>query len=460
MPWKEHRKMSLKMEFVERASRPGARVSELCRQYGVSRETGYKWLNRFKREGYEGLEEQSRAPHSSPLMKAEELVQAVLMAREAHPRWGPKKLHVLVRRRFGEETPSESTIARILRRFGQVRARRARRPLSTVERAPQVVARAANDVWTVDFKGWWRSLDGYRCEPLTIRDAFSRCILAVEVLESTAEAGVREVFERLFRKHGLPSAMQCDNGPPFISVRGRGGLTKLSAWWVSLGIKVVRSRLASPQDNGGHERMHADIRADVQAYPAATREQQQRALSKWQKEFNHVRPHEALGGRVPAELYKPSVRRRLDQPRHKYPEHWIRRNVIGKRGQIGLEGQIYLVGSALSGHTVALEPMAGLRHRIWFQDLDLGEIEIAPPRRMIDSVVDGFLEQPFRKADRPKRPRTDSSATEGAQVSPSAGASQPTGLPPRPPQLPLDTCSQQTLGSSAVSSAASVVQPP
>ena len=296
------------------------------------------------------------------------------MAREAHPRWGPKKLHVVVKRRFGEETPSESTIARILRRFGQVRAKRARRPLSTVERAPQVVAAAPNDVWTVDFKGWWRSLDGYRCEPLTVRDAFSRYILAVEVLESTAEAGAREVFERLFRKHGLPSALQCDNGTPFISVKGRGGLTRLSAWWVSLGIKVVRSRLASPQDNGGHERMHADISGDVQAFPAATRELQQRALTKWQKEFNHVRPHEALGGKVPAELYKPSVRRRLDQPKHKYPEHWILRNVVGKTGQIGLEGQVYMVGRALTGHSVALEPLTGLRHRIWFRDLDLGEI--------------------------------------------------------------------------------------
>jgi putative transposase len=459
MPWKERRKMSLKMEFVEKASRPGARVSELCREYGVSRETGYKWLNRFKREGYEGLEEQSRAPHSSPLMKAEELVQAVLMAREAHPRWGPKKLYVVVKRRFGEETPSQSTIARILRRFGQVRARRARRPLSTVERAPKVVAAAPNDVWTVDFKGWWRSLDGYRCEPLTIRDAFSRCILAVEVLESTAEAGVREVFERLFRKYGLPAALQCDNGTPFISVRGRGGLTRLSAWWVSLGIKVVRSRLASPQDNGGHERMHADISGDVQAFPAATRELQQRALTKWQKEFNHVRPHEALGGKVPAELYKPSVRRRMDQPRYKYPEHWIERNVIGKTGTFGLEGQPYFVGRALTGYIVALEPLAGLRHRIWFRDLDLGEIEIAPPRRMIDSAVDCFLERPFRKTDRLKRSRNDLQATGGAPVSLSAGDSQPVSLPPGPPQLPLDTCSQQTLGSSAVSSAAPVVQP-
>jgi putative transposase len=417
MPWKEHRKMSLKMEFVEKASRPGVRMAELCRQYGISRETGYKWLNRFKREGYTGLEEQSRAPHSSPLMKAEDLVQAVLSAREAHPRWGPKKLYGVIKRRFGDETPSQSTIARILRRFGQVRERRARRPMSLIEKAPEVVANKPNDVWTVDFKGWWRSLDGYRCEPLTVRDAFSRYILAVEVLEGTAEVGVREVFERLFRKHGLPSTIQCDNGTPFISVRGRGGLTRLSAWWVSLGIQVARSRPGCPQDNGAHERMHRDMRADLQAQPRPTREQQQRACSKWQQEFNHVRPHEALGGKVPADLYKPAVRRRLDPPDKSYPDHWIQRRVVTKAGVIVVEGQQYPIGSALSGFTVALEPLGGLRHRIWFRDLDLGETELAPPRRIIDSVVDAFLEQPFRKL----KPKPTIS-------------SQVTSLPPAPPQ--------------------------
>jgi transposase InsO family protein len=428
MPWKEHRKMSLKMEFVEKASRPGVRMAELCRQYGIARETGYKWLNRFKQEGYVGLEEKSRAPHSSPLMKAEELVQAVLMAREAHPRWGPKKLHGVVRRRFGDETPSESTIARVLRRFGQVRARRARRPLSTVERAPEVAAHEPNDVWTVDFKGWWRSLDGYRCEPLTVRDSFSRYVLAVEVLATTAETGVRPVFERLFRKHGLPSAIQCDNGTPFISVRGRGGLTKLSAWWISLGIKVVRSRPGCPQDNGGHERMHRDMRADLQAHPSPTLGEQQRACNKWQQEFNHVRPHEALQGKVPAEFYKPSIRRSLDQPKYKYPEHWIPRRVYRAGGVIALEGQQYQVSKALADHVVALEPLAGLRHRIWFRDLDLGEIELAPPRRLIDSVADAFLERPFRKSSNPSK----------SVASPSA---------------------QETLDSSVVSSAAPLTDP-
>src|SRR5437588_91151 len=166
MPWKEHRKMSLKMEFVEKARQPGVRIAPLCKQYGISRETGYKWLNRFKRDGYEGLEEKSRRPKSSPLTTAEELVHSVLQAREAHPRWGAKKLFLVLERRYSGQTPSHSTIARILRRFGQVRRRRAVRQLSVIERVPQVHAKAANDVWTVDFKGWWRVRDGKRCEPL------------------------------------------------------------------------------------------------------------------------------------------------------------------------------------------------------------------------------------------------------------------------------------------------------
>jgi len=162
-------------------------------------------------------------------------------------------------------------------------------PISVVERAPTVLAQAPNDVWTVDFKGWWRTLNGERCEPLTVRDAFSRYVLAT-VACSTKLRDVRPIFERLFARHGVPKAIQCDNGVPFVSVRSRAGLSTLSAWWVSLGIRLVRSRPGCPQDNGGHERMHADVRADVQRHPAATREQQQRQLDRWRQEFNHVRP--------------------------------------------------------------------------------------------------------------------------------------------------------------------------
>jgi putative transposase len=197
--------MSLKIEFVERAEK-GEAVAELCREFGVSRTTGHKWIKRFRERGYEGLEEESRRPKATPLATAEELVMAVVEARDAHPRWGPRKLEVLLRRRFGEQTPSERTIARILRRANRVRRRCKRRPPNVVERAPQVLAAAPNDVWTVDFKGWWRVGDGERCEPLTIRDAHSRFILAVEVCPSSVGA-VRAVFERLFKKYGIPRAI-------------------------------------------------------------------------------------------------------------------------------------------------------------------------------------------------------------------------------------------------------------
>jgi transposase-like protein len=166
--------MSQKIEFVERAMKPGARMSVLCREFGVSRETGYKWLNRFKREGADGLEERSRRPHASPLATAEEVVAAVLEVREAYPRRGPKKLVVLLERKLGKSAPSVATIARILKRFGMVRRKsRFSRPLSIVERRPELRAAACNEVWTVDFKGWWRARDGQRCEPLTVRDGFS-----------------------------------------------------------------------------------------------------------------------------------------------------------------------------------------------------------------------------------------------------------------------------------------------
>jgi len=441
--------MSLKMEFVEKASRPGAAMAELCREYEISRETGYKWLKRFKVEGYVGLEERSRAPQSSPLAKAEALITSILDAREAYPRWGAKKLWEVLRRTHGQETPSRGTIARVLKRYGQVREKRRKRPLSMVERAPQIEAKAPNDVWTVDFKGWWRSLDGLRCEPLTVRDSFSRYVLAVVVLEGTSAAPVREVFETLFRKHGLPATIQCDNGAPFISSKARGGLTKLSAWWVSLGIHIVRSRPGCPQDNGGHERMHRDIRADLQAFPETTRQAQQQACAKWKQQFNHVRPHEALGGNVPAEIYKPSARRSLVPPRHSYPSHWLVRQVSPSSGTVAIDSHHYTVSTALGGLRVALEPIGGLRHRIWLRDMQLGEIELAPPTRMIDSLVDIYLERPLTPSARRAR-RSASHSTPNPQLP---------SLPPDPPQLPNETCSQQTLGSSAVSPAASEVQP-
>jgi putative transposase len=375
MPWKEHRVMSLKLEFVEKAKAPGANISALCREYGIARQTGHKWLKRYKAEGYDGLEERTRRPKTTPLGTAEDVVVSILEVREAHPHWGPHKLGVLLRRRWGPSTPSERTIARVLSRFDKIR-RRQRRPGSVhlVTQAPKVEMNAPNDLWTVDFKGWWRAANRQRCEPLTVRDAFSRMVLAVDVLPSTGAAPVRAIFERLFRRFGLPKALQFDNGIPFVAPLARGGLTALSAWWVALGIELIRSRPGCPQDNGAHERMHADMAAEIETLPSASRALQQRACDKWRQEFNHVRPHDAIGDKTPAEVYKRSERA-MRVRAARYPADWIVR-LVSLGGTVCVHGDAYFISASLIGHTIGLESVDSLRMRVWFYELDLGTIEM------------------------------------------------------------------------------------
>ena len=377
--------MSSKIRFVEEAAQAGANVSALCRKYEISRQTGHKWIKRFKAHGYEGLDEQSRRPDSSPLITAEDLIAALLVEKAKHPRWGARKLQLLLMRRFGEHAPKERTVARILKRFDLVRRRRKRRGLSVVERAPHVVAAAPNDVWTIDFKGWWRTADGARCNPLTVRDALSRYVLAVELLPRCGVDEVREVMVRLFRRCGVPKTIQCDNGPPFISVQAAAGLSKLSAWWVSLGIQIVRSRLASPQDNGAHERMHVDLAGDLQAIPAATRPLQQRACSRWRQEFNHVRPHDALKGKTPADVYRasPTRPRVLALP---YPPNWKILRIM-TNGSIRINGEARFISTALSGYYVGLESLQGFRYRVWLYAVELCEVESAPSVRTISRLA-------------------------------------------------------------------------
>jgi len=367
--------MSLKIEFVERAQK-GEKIAPLCREFGISRTTGHKWIKRFEELGYDGLEEQSRRPASTPLCTAEDVVLAILSAREKHQTWGPEKLYTFLERKLREQTPSKRTIARVLKRAGKIRKRRRRRLLSIIEHAPRVEAAAPNDVWTIDFKGWWLARNGQRCMPLTVRDACSRYVLASTLCPPTTEA-VREVFEKLFRLHGIPAAIQCDNGAPFISTRSRGGLSALSAWWVSLGIRLVRSRLGCPQDNGAHERMHADIAAEVEADPAADERAQQRVLEKWRQEFNHVRPHQALANKTPAEVYKPTERRPPTPISYCYPMHFIPRHV-NKTGQIHFRSGTCFVSESLRGYTVALETIDSTHVRVWFYDHDLGVLDVVP----------------------------------------------------------------------------------
>lgn len=424
--------MSRKLEFVERVLEPGAKLSPLCREFGISRPTGRLWRRRYLELGADGLEEESRRPKTSPLSLAEELVAAVLEARDAHPKWGARKLHDLLRRKFGGQTPSPSTVARLLRRFGRIQKRRSRPTPSLVERAPQVAAERPNEIWTVDFKGWWKAHDGSRCEPLTVRDAHSRFIFTVK-LSHPKIVDVQTIFEALFRKYGLPAAIQCDNGSPFVNVKSRGGFTRLSAWWVSLGIRLVRSRPGHPQDNGGHERMHRDIASEVESAPASTAAMQQRILDKWRQEFNHVRPHEALNGRTPSEVYVRSERRFSGSTVFSYAPHFIVKKLFND-GHMLLDGERYFVSQPLAGHHVAIERLGDLRCRVWFHHVDCGELEVLP--RWVDDLVpphrDGGFVPPARRASTVSPERHDARRREGRgkRHRPSSPSSQRTSAFP------------------------------
>jgi putative transposase len=376
MPWKEQRIMSQKLEFIEKAGAPGANISELCRHYGISRQTGHKWLRRFRAQGYNGLVEQSRRPQTSPLTTAEEVIVRILELRDAHWSWGPDKISRILRRAHGEDAPSKSTVARVLQRLGRMRKRRSPVRIWSVDGRPRVEVHAPNDLWTMDFKGWWCARNRDRCEPLTVRDAFSRRVLAVALLESSRIKDVRQVLQRLFERHGLPTALQSDNGTPFVNVRARGGLSKLSVWLLSLGIRLVRSRPGCPQDNGGHERMHRDL-SELERNPARSRKAQQRACDRWMVEFNEVRPHEALGGKTPAEVYRNSERRSLAPVVPSYPPEWDVRRVF-RNGKVSINGDEVFISTVLAGQLIGVKREGLLRWRARFFDVDLGTIEIAP----------------------------------------------------------------------------------
>jgi transposase InsO family protein len=267
-------------------------------------------------------------------------------------------------------------VARLLKAAGQ--SKRRRRPVRVwhVDGRPHIEVKLPNDLWTIDFKGWWRAKNKQRCEPLTVRDAYSRKILAVVVVDKANATTVRRVLEKLFELHGMPKAMLMDNGSPWINVRARGGLTRLSAWLVSLGIKLHRSRVAKPQDNGGHERMHLDL-DELSLEPGRSRRHQQLLCDQWTMDFNHVRPHDALGGKTPAEVYGTPRPTPATVQIPTYPPGFVTRRVRAN-GTISMGGDVAGLGRALIGHLVGLQYVSGLRWRVSFFTCELGEIELCP----------------------------------------------------------------------------------
>lgn len=404
MPWKELYTVGIREEFVIKARSPGANVSALCREYGVARKTGYKWLERYDEEGVRGLEDMSRRPKETPLAVSGDVVAVIVELRIAHPTWGSKKLEVLAAKRLPkDEVPSRSTIDRILKRTGLVQeGRRRRRSTAATPRKPDVIVNGPNDVWTVDFKGWWLTMDKARCEPLTIRDAFSRYVLHIEVCSTTSMEVVRPIFEDVFARYGIPKAILTDNGSPFVCSFSQLGLTKLSTWWLSLGIEHIRTRPATPSDNGGHERMHRDMAAELERFKAFDRRQQQEACERWRLDFNCIRPHEALGMKCPKDVYKVSpvrfIKGRPTEP--DYPDDFDVR-LASKRGGITWRNKPVFISHAVANQRVGLELLGDGHVRVWFGAVILGKVDFngTPIRFEAEKWLDTAVTHPEEQGE-------------------------------------------------------------
>jgi transposase InsO family protein len=384
MPWQTTSMNDVRREFVLKALQQGRDFARLCREYGISRKTGYKWKQRALDDGLDALAERSRRPKHSPKQLDEDTLCALIRLKLRHPHWGAKKL-ALVFARSGARPPSLSTYQRILTKAGLVAKRRLRRRSPAVRVQSLVAAREPNDVWTIDFKGWWLLRSGQRCEPLTVRDAFSRYVLAVRLPANATTAAVKAEFERLFELYGLPKVIKSDNGSPFASSHSVLGLTRLSAWWVQLGIELDRSRPAHPQDNAAHERFHGDIEREIASCVQADRDAQQAACDLWRDEFNHLRPHESLGGRCPAELYRKSPRVLPNGPLHlDYGAGFFCRKISAKGVLFYRQHRIF-VSQALAGCHVGLRRAQAGNFELWLNYLLLGSI---------DFETDSFLGSP------------------------------------------------------------------
>jgi transposase InsO family protein len=368
--------MEERLRFVEEARHGRWTMVELCERYGVSRTTGYKWLERYAEMGRRGLADQSRAPHSCPHATDPAVVELLVELRRERRDWGARKLLRVLERRHPEITawPAPSTATELLARRGLVRQarRRVQHPHPGVVR---IETQEPNDLWTADFKGEFKTSDGVYCYPLTIADQHSRYLLSCHGLRSTRIALARPVFERAFREYGLPRAIRTDNGVPFATI-GLGGLSALNVWWLALGISHQRIQPGRPSQNGAHERMHRTLKRQATRPPRASLPAQQRAFNAFRQEYNSERPHEALGMETPASCYRASQRpypKRLGPP--EYPGHFITKKIT-TGGTFRFHNRVLYLANALTGYVVGLDEVDdGLWH-IFFNTVLIATLDV------------------------------------------------------------------------------------
>jgi transposase InsO family protein len=382
MAWQETVVMEQRMKFVSAVREQDEPLAVLCRRFGVSRQTGYKWLARYQAQGLAGLADRSRAPRRHPNAMGVRTEAAVLKLRQAHPSWGPRKLLVVLKRQDGDrDWPAASTIGALLQRRGLnvPRKRRRRVPQQAV---PLSFGLLPNDLWCIDFKGWFRTGDGDRCDPLTLSDAASRYLLRVQGVPHTGHDAVRPLLEAAFREYGLPRAIRSDNGPPFAS-RAVAGLSPLSIWWMKLGIVHQRIAPGCPQQNGSHERMHLTLKGETAAPPAGSLRAQQVRFDAFRQAFNHQRPHEALSMATPGSCYQSSPRPYpAREPQFLYPQGlWVVRKVQ-HNGEFFWKDRPVFLSEVLRRESIGLEPIDGRYWRTHLGRLQVGIFD-SHRRRML-----------------------------------------------------------------------------
>jgi len=367
-----------RLQFVKLALKAQQTMSQLCRVFGISRKNGYKWKARFEREGPMGLRDRPRRPRRCPRQTAASWLSRIRRLRRRYPSWGSRKLAARLRHQFPRQSsPAARTIDKWLRRLKlNRRQRRHSRRGPTLRRCKLTVAQRSNHVWTVDFKGWFRTRDGHRVEPLTVRDLFSRYLLTVRLLPDQRWEAVRQIFLRLFRRYGYPEVIRADNGSPF-GTTGPAGLSRLSAWWTALGIRVEFIAPGHPEQNGAHEQMHRIYKAEVARKPSANRRAQQRQTGRWVEVYNSIRPHEALQQRTPAQVYR-SGRWQGRQLALSYPSHWSVRKVRSN-GEIKWQGRKRFVGEAFAGYPLGLRLRRRGIHAVYFSTQLIGELWDSDP---------------------------------------------------------------------------------
>ena len=373
MPWSQTSSMDQKTQFIADYLREVLSITELCDLYGISRKTAYQVIDRYLRHGPAGLEERSRRPHTSPNHTPHEIEQALLEARRRHPSWGGKKLLTIVHKRHPRwDLPHRSTVCEILSRNGMVPKKRKRRHIGHPGKPTSSIL-APNDLWSADFKGQFKTGNGVYCYPLTVTDNYSRYLLMCQALSSTAVDEAKPVFTRLFKEYGLPRRIRTDNGVPF-ATSTLARLSKLSAWWVRLGVMPEFIEPGKPQQNGRHERMHLTLKNETTRPPAGSLGAQQRKFNVFVEEFNNERPHEALDQQTPASCYQPSRREMPNKlPPLVYPDRFEVR-YVSANGGIRWNRDWVNVSTVCIGEYVGLEEIDNGIWNVYFGPLKLGRL--------------------------------------------------------------------------------------